>query len=49
MEDFYYAGRKFPIGERKQLRTMKNCEKLMQVGVVQSPAKKGEESKGDDG
>ena len=40
MEDFYYAGRKFPIGERKELRTMKNCEKLVQVGVVQSPAKK---------
>ena len=31
------------------MRRIKSSEKLMQVEVVQSPAKKGEESKGDDG
>ena len=49
MEDFYNAGRKFLNGECKELRRIKNSKKLMQVEVVQSPAKKGEESKDDDG
>ena len=30
------------------MRRIKNSKKLMQVEVVQSPAKKGEESKDDD-
>lgn len=37
---FYNAGRKFPNGECKELRRIKNSKKLMQVEVVQSPAKK---------